>query len=99
MQGPVGIITIMQESWGYGFKEALYRLGHDQSDLGILNLLPVPVLDGGHICFSLWEIITGKPIKSKTMERLIIPFVVLLVALFIYLTYHDIMRIVSGFFH
>ncbi len=99
MQGPVGIITIMQESWGYGFKEALYWLGMISLNLGILNLLPVPVLDGGHICFSLWEIITGKPIKSKTMERLIIPFVVLLVALFIYLTYHDIMRIVSGFFH
>ncbi len=68
-------------------------------NLGILNLLPVPVLDGGHICFALWEWITGKPIKAKTMERLIIPFVILLIALFVYLTYNDLMRIFTGLFN
>jgi regulator of sigma E protease len=99
MTGPVGIVQVMQQSWGHGFKEALFWLGMISMNLGILNLLPIPVLDGGHICFSLWEWITGKPIKSKTMERLIIPFVVLLIALFIYLTYNDLMRLFTGFFH
>lgn len=98
MTGPVGIVHVMQHSWGYGFKEALYWLGMISMNLGILNLLPIPVLDGGHICFSLWERITGKPIKAKTMERLIIPFVVLLIALFVYLTYHDLMRLFTGLF-
>lgn len=98
MSGPVGIVQVMQQSWGSGFKEALYWLAMISINLGILNLLPIPVLDGGHICFSLWESATGKPIKSKTMERLIIPFVILLVALFIYLTYNDLMRLFTGLF-
>lgn len=98
MSGPVGIVTVMQQSWGQGFQEALFWLGMISLNLGILNLLPIPVLDGGHICFSLWEWITKKPIKAKTMEKLIIPFVVLLIALFIYLTYHDLTRLFSGFF-
>lgn len=98
MTGPVGIVQVMQQSWGYGFKEALFWLGMISMNLGILNLLPIPVLDGGHICFSLWEWITKKPIKAKTMERLIIPFIILLVALFIYLTYHDLSRLFSGIF-
>ena len=98
MSGPVGIVQVMQQSWGYGFKEALFWLGMISLNLGVLNLMPIPVLDGGHICFALWEKITGKPIKAKTMERLIIPFVVLLVALFIYLTYNDLMRIFTKFF-
>ncbi|SRR5581483_971785 len=97
MSGPVGIVQVMQQSWGSGFKEALYWLAMISINLGILNLLPIPVLDGGHVCFSLWESITGKPIKSKTMERLILPFIILLVALFIYLTYNDLMRLFAGF--
>lgn len=96
MTGPVGIVHVMQHSWKAGFPEALFWLGMISLNLGILNLLPIPVLDGGHICFSLWEWCTGKPIKSKTMERLIIPFVVLLIALFIYLTYNDLIRLLSG---
>lgn len=99
MSGPVGIVQVMQQSWGSGFKEALYWLAMISINLGILNLLPIPVLDGGHVCFSIWESITGKPIKSKTMERLIIPFVILLVSLFIYLTYNDLMRLFSAFFN
>jgi regulator of sigma E protease len=98
MSGPVGIVQVMQQSWGYGFKEALFWMGMISMNLGILNLLPIPVLDGGHICFSLWEWITKKPIKAKTMERLVIPFVILLIILFVYLTYNDLARIFSGFF-
>ncbi len=98
MTGPVGIVHVMQQSWSYGFKEALFWLGMISLNLGVLNLLPIPVLDGGHICFSLWEWITKKPIKAKTMERLIIPFVVLLITLFVYMTYNDLIRVFSGFF-
>lgn len=98
MTGPVGIVQVMQHSWSVGFTEALFWLGMISLNLGVLNLLPLPVLDGGHICFSLWEAVTGKPIKSKTMQRFILPFIVLLIALFIYLTYHDIMRLFFGIF-
>lgn len=91
--GPLFIMQVMHQSWGVGIKEALFWLGAISLNLGILNLLPIPVLDGGHICFSLFEKLRGKPLKSKTMQRLVIPFVALLIFLFIYLTYNDITRL------
>ncbi len=98
MAGPVGIVEVIQHSWTIGVKEALFWMGLISLNLGLLNLMPIPVLDGGHICFSLYEMITKKPIKAKTMEKLIIPFIVLLVALFVYLTYHDLIRLFGRFF-
>lgn len=98
MMGPVGMVQKMQDSWKDGFPEALFWLGMISLNLGVFNLLPIPVLDGGHICFSLWEWCTGKPIQSKTVERFVMPFVVLLIALFIYLTYNDLARLFTGFF-
>lgn len=96
--GPVGIMQIIHKGWSLGFNEALYWLGMISLNLGILNLLPIPVLDGGHIVFSFWEMITKKPLKAKTMERLILPFVILIVALFVYLTYNDLSRIIQSLF-
>ncbi len=97
MSGPIGIIQVMQYGWGVGIKEALFWMAVISLNLGIFNLLPIPVLDGGHICFSIVESITKKPIKAKVMERLVIPFIVLLIALFIYITYHDLMRLFGRF--
>ncbi len=98
MAGPVGIVQLMHHSWDQGIKEALFWLGVISLNLGIFNLLPIPVLDGGHICFALWEAVTKKPIKARTMERLIIPFIILLIALLVFTTYNDIMRLVKGIF-
>lgn len=98
LSGPVGIVQVIHYGWTTGVKEALYWMGVISLNLGILNLLPIPVLDGGHICFALIESVTKKPIKAKTMEKLVIPFVILLVGLFIYLTYHDLSRLFHRFF-
>ncbi|MBF5058924.1 site-2 protease family protein [Candidatus Neptunochlamydia vexilliferae] len=96
--GPIFIVQVMQQSWGLGIKEALFWLGAISLNLGVLNLLPIPVLDGGHICFSLIEKIRKKPLKAKTMQRMILPFVALLIFVFIYLTYNDLTRIFGRFF-
>lgn len=98
LSGPVGIFQLMQQSWIGGISEAIYFLGIISLNLGVLNLLPIPVLDGGHILFSLYEWITKSRIPSKTMERLIIPMVVLLVVFFIYVTYQDILRLLHKVF-
>lgn len=98
MSGPVGIVNAIHHGWGIGGKEALFWMGLISLNLALLNLLPIPVLDGGHVCFSLYEMVTKKPIKAKTMERLVIPFIILLVALFVYLTYHDLVRLFGHFF-
>lgn len=99
MSGPVGIVQVVQEHSRVGLKEALFWLGAISLNLGILNLLPLPVLDGGTICFSLYEIIVGKRLKPKTLERLILPFGILLIGFFIFLTYYDISRLFKSFWH
>jgi regulator of sigma E protease len=98
LAGPVGIVQALQSSWATGLLNALYWLGFVSLNLAILNLLPIPVLDGGHILFAAIEGITKKPIKARTMERFIIPFMILLVVLFVYLTYQDIVRLLHRLF-
>lgn len=95
ISGPVGIVQVMQQGWKLGMGEALFWMGAISVNLAFLNLLPIPVLDGGYVCLSLWEMITKKRLKAKVMERLIIPFVVLLVALLVFLTFQDITRLFS----
>lgn len=95
MSGPVGIVHVVHQSWMVGVKEALFWMAVISLNLGIVNLLPIPVLDGGHIMFSILEAVRKRPLRSKTMERLIIPFIGLLIAFFIYITYQDIARLFS----
>lgn len=99
LSGPIGFIQVMQHGWSLGFKEALYWLGMISLGLAIFNLLPIPALDGGHIAFSVYEWITKKRISAKTMERMIIPFVVCLIGLFVFVTFQDIKRLLQIFFH
>ena len=93
LSGPVGIVHIVHDNSMSGLTEAIFWLGAISLNLGLLNLLPLPVLDGGTICIALFEWISGKRLKAKTLERLIIPFALFLIGLFIFLTYNDILRI------
>lgn len=61
-------------------------------NLGILNLLPIPVLDGGHIAFNLYELIFRRKVPQKAFEYLSYGGLMLLLALMIYATYNDIVR-------
>lgn len=98
LSGPVGIVKVVQTQASSSLKEMLYWLGAISLNLGILNLLPIPMLDGGTILFSFFELLTGKKIRPKTLERLILPFAILLIFFFIFVTYHDVLRIFEGIF-
>jgi len=65
-------------------------------NLGLLNLLPVPILDGGHLVFYLWEMIVGKPVNLKTREIAQQVGLVLLVGLMVFAFYNDIARYLLG---
>jgi membrane-associated protease RseP (regulator of RpoE activity) len=97
LKGPVGIVQVVQSQEKNGVDELLYWLGFISLNLGILNLLPIPVLDGGTIMLSLFELVTGKRIAPKTLEKLILPFAILLILLFAYITFNDISNIVRGY--
>ena len=99
MSGPIGIVQVVHDNSMVSLKESLFWLGAISLNLGVLNLLPLPVLDGGTICFALYELITGRKLKTKTLEKLIIPFALLLIGFFIFLTYHDLSRIFSNWPH
>jgi regulator of sigma E protease len=93
MAGPIGIVQMSYISLMVSIKEALFWLGAISLNLGILNLMPIPVLDGGYICMFLMEMITRKRLKLRSMEKLIIPFAVLLIGCIIYFTYNDLLRL------
>jgi regulator of sigma E protease len=93
LSGPVGIIQVMQSSWSVGILEALFWVAAISINLGVLNLLPLPVLDGGYILLSLFELITGKKVNPKILEKVILPFAILLIAFFLFVTYYDIKRL------
>ncbi|MGH2102751.1 site-2 protease family protein, partial [Aerococcus urinaeequi] len=61
-------------------------------NLGIVNLLPVPALDGGKIVLNLVELVRGKPLQAKTEGMINIVGAVLVIVLMIAVTWNDIMR-------
>jgi regulator of sigma E protease len=93
MSGPVGIVSMFQEQTRSGIGETLFWLGTISLNLGLLNLLPIPMLDGGTIVINLIEMISGRKIKPETLEKIIFPFALLLIGFFIFLTYHDVARL------
>ncbi len=96
LSGPIGIVQVIQVQWMTGVKEALFWMGAISLNLGLLNLLPLPVLDGGYICLSLFEIVSGKRLKSKTIEKIVVPFAVALISFLLFLTYHDLIRLLTS---
>lgn len=64
--------------------------------LAFMNILPIPALDGGHVMFLIWEIITGKAVSQKIMEKAQIIGMVLLLGLMLYGNGMDIFRLFKG---
>ncbi len=64
--------------------------------LAFLNLIPIPGLDGGHVMFTLWEIITGKPVPQKILEHAQMIGVIFLLGLMLLIFGNDIFKIITG---
>jgi regulator of sigma E protease len=64
--------------------------------LGVLNLLPVPLLDGGHLMYYSVEVIKGRPVSERALEIGQKVGVVLLFSLMAFAIYNDIQRLVGG---
>ena len=91
MMGPVGISEAVAKT--NGIKEFVYMLALISLSLGVTNLLPIPALDGGKLLILLIEAIRRKPMKEKTEINIQLIGFSILIALSIYITYHDILRI------
>ena len=90
--GPVMILTWLWVSIKISIFNAIGFLRFLNINLAILNLLPIPVLDGGHIVFCLWEGITGRRAHPRLVNALVNLFAVLLIGAFVLLTFRDVRR-------
>jgi len=70
LSGPLTIADYAGKSAGMGLTQYLLFLALISVSLGVLNLLPLPILDGGHLMYYLWEGITGQPVSERWMEML-----------------------------
>ena len=70
ISGPLTIADYAGKSASMGFTQYLAFLALISVSLGVLNLLPLPVLDGGHLMYYLWEGVTGRQVSEAWMERL-----------------------------
>ena len=93
MSGPVGIVNHLSVFAKIGFKKLLWFVVFINVNLAILNLLPIPVLDGGHMMFATIEKIRGKPLPIPFLERAQMLFVVLLFSFMLYVSFFDVQRI------
>ena len=65
--------------------------------IGFFNLLPLPVLDGGHIVFNCYEAIAGKPMPARVQEGALMAGMVLLLGMFVFITWGDLLE--TGLFN
>ena len=91
MMGPVGISEVVSKT--NGFKQFVYMLALISISLGVTNLLPIPALDGGKILILIIEAIRRKPMKEELEIKIQLIGFSILIALSLFVTYHDIIRI------
>lgn len=92
--GPIMIAQMISDQAHQGLPGLLALTALISINLGILNLLPIPVLDGGQIVFCLWEMTFRRPVNRMVQEYSMRVGVVLLVALMLLATYNDVLRII-----
>lgn len=92
--GPIRIAVIAGEQMEVGWFNLFYFMGVLSVNLGILNLLPIPVLDGGHLVFLTIEGIRRRPLSDWAMEASQRVGIFLLLALMVFVFYNDIKMIV-----
>ena len=96
MSGPIGIGRYLYTSVYYGSViQGLMLVVLITFNLGLLNLLPIPVLDGGHIVLALLEIIFRRPMPQKILEPITIGFVVLLVSFMLFVSFYDVKKLAT----
>jgi len=94
LSGPVGIYTVVGETREAGVSSVMFLIAYLSINLGIMNILPIPALDGGHVLFLLIELITRKKVNQKVEAITTTIFFVLLLLLMLYITIHDIITLI-----
>ena len=91
--GPIGVAQMAGQVAQLGFINLLLFTALLSLNLGVINLLPIPVLDGGHLVLLLLEGMTGRKLPEKALQYIQMTGVGLLLLVFVYSTFQDILRL------
>jgi regulator of sigma E protease len=91
--GPIGVARFSGEAAESGFENFLGFIALISTSIGLLNLFPIPILDGGHLVFYAIEAIRGRPASKKFMEISTSVGLTLLLGIMVFATWNDIMRL------
>jgi regulator of sigma E protease len=93
LAGPVGIFQMVSRAARAGWEEFIFLIGFISVAIGFFNLLPLPLLDGGHGAFYFWEGLAGKRLTPETQEKANTVGLAFLLSLLAFATYNDVLRI------
>jgi regulator of sigma E protease len=96
LSGPITIADYAGQSAQMGWVSFLLFLALISISLGVLNLLPIPLLDGGHLMYYIFEVFKGSPVSDKAIEIGQHLGMALLFVLMAFALYNDINRLISG---
>jgi regulator of sigma E protease len=96
LAGPVGIVSVIGEAANVGFFYLLYIAAFLSINLGLLNLLPIPALDGSRVLFLSWEKIYGRPVDPQKENYIHLVGFAFLITLILVVTYKDIIRLFAS---
>jgi regulator of sigma E protease len=96
LSGPVTIADFAGQSAQMGWISYVTFLALISISLGVLNLLPIPLLDGGHLMYYAIEIVKGKPVSERTMELGQRVGLALLLVMMAFAFYNDLNRLLTG---
>ena len=95
LSGPVGIAVLAGQAASGGWVNFLLFTGFLSLSLGIMNLLPLPGLDGGQLLMLLIESVRNKPVSVRTHQIINLAGIMLFIVLSLFVTWHDITKLVS----
>jgi regulator of sigma E protease len=93
LSGPLTIANVSYRLAGEDFWQFLLFIGMISVNLAVVNFLPIPVLDGGHMVFLIYEKVTGRPVPQRLFEYLMWAGLVMILMLFVFVIYNDITRL------
>ncbi len=96
LSGPVGIYQATETYASYGFWAFLFLIGELSLNVGIFNLLPLPVLDGGQVVLVLCETIIRRKLSEKVKSGIMIACWVLLIGIMLAATWNDVSRLIMN---
>ena len=96
MSGPVGVTGVLAESARSSLAAFFMMVAFISINLSVMNLLPIPALDGGRLLFVLIELIIRRPVNRQYEAYVHAAGMALLMMLMVYITWQDILRLVTG---